>query len=162
MVSALDWSPCHWNFTLGPLFSDPVNNLHPCASIKGSKVCPLVHNGQLMFHHQVCVLTSIHATNLSFTTTFLSSFSFLSGFKTMLKQIFAREKLFVSISYVLCLILTLYFAIFLQSTPLTVLAAVAQVIFLFLNIIAMVPGGASGIKFFGQMFKSSVSNTLPI
>ncbi|XP_063699661.1 uncharacterized protein LOC134830191 [Culicoides brevitarsis] len=93
---------------------------------------------------------------------FIISFSFLSGFKTMLKQIFAREKLFVSISYVLCLILTLYFAIFLQSTPLTVLAAVAQVIFLFLNIVAMVPGGTSGIKFFGQMFKSSVSNTLPV
>lgn len=80
----------------------------------------------------------------------------------MLKQIFAREKLCVSISYILCLILTLYFAIFLQSTPLTVLAAVAQVIFLFLNIVSMVPGGTSGIKFFGQMFKSSVSNTLPV
>lgn len=80
----------------------------------------------------------------------------------MLKQIFAREKLFVSISYILCLILTLYFAIFLQSTPLTVLAAVAQVIFLFLNIVTMVPGGTSGIKFFGQMFKSSVSSTLPV
>lgn len=90
------------------------------------------------------------------------SFSFLSGFKAMFKQMFTREKMLVSVSYIVCLILTLYFAIFLQSTPLTVLAAVLQVIFLFLMIVSSIPGGTSGIKFFGHMFKSSVSNTLPV
>lgn len=49
-----------------------------------------------------------------------------------------------------------------QSTALTVLFAIVQIITLLLTILAEVPGGTSGLKFFGQMFKSKVSNTLPI
>lgn len=80
----------------------------------------------------------------------------------MFKQLFQRERLFVSISYVLCLLATLYFAIFLKSTPLTVCTAVLQVIFLFLTIVSSIPGGSTGIKYFGQMFRSGVSSTLPV
>lgn len=49
-----------------------------------------------------------------------------------------------------------------QSTALTVLFAVAQIICLLWMVTASVPGGATGVRFFGQLFKSSVSNTLPI
>lgn len=80
----------------------------------------------------------------------------------MLKQMFSKEKMWVSISYIGCLLATLYFSVFQQSTPLTVLFAVAQIISLFWLVLGAVPGGSSGLKFFGQMFKSTVSNTLPV
>lgn len=57
---------------------------------------------------------------------------------------------------------TLYFAMFMQSTILTVLTAVIQMITLFLMILAEVPGGSSGLRFFTSMFRRSVSNTLPV
>lgn len=80
----------------------------------------------------------------------------------MFRQMFSKERMFVSIGYVVCLFLTLYFAVKIESTPLTVCSAVFQVIFLFMMILSSVPGGTTGIRFFGQMFKSSVSNTLPV
>lgn len=93
---------------------------------------------------------------------FISAFGFLSGFTAMVKQMFSREKLAVSVSYTGCLFATLYFALIQQSTALTVLFAVAQFIALVWLVLSSVPGGASGLKFFGQLFKSSVSNTLPV
>lgn len=75
---------------------------------------------------------------------------------------FSKSKLPISLTYTGCLIATLYFAMVSQSTALTVLFAVPQAIALLLMIVASMPGGASGIKFFGQMFKNSVSNSLPV
>lgn len=60
------------------------------------------------------------------------------------------------------LIATLYCALHLQSTPFTVLFAVGQIISLLWTVIANIPGGASGLSFFGKMFSKSVGNTLPI
>ncbi|XP_055640968.1 vesicle transport protein SFT2C [Toxorhynchites rutilus septentrionalis] len=93
---------------------------------------------------------------------FIMSFSFLSGFGTTFRQLFSKERLALSISYSSCLVATLYFAMIEQSTALTVLFAVAQIISLLWMILAAIPGGMTGIKFFGQMFRSSVSNTLPV
>lgn len=93
---------------------------------------------------------------------FILSFCFLSGFTTFFKQMFSKPRLAVSLSYTSCLIATLYFAMVAQSTAFTVLFAVAQIIALLLMILGTIPGGTTGIKFFGQMFKSSVSNTLPV
>jgi hypothetical protein len=91
-----------------------------------------------------------------------ASFSFLSGVKAMFRQMFSRDRLFVSMSYTTCLIATLYFSMWIQSTALTVLFAVAQIISLLWMVLATIPGGSGGLKFFGSMFKSSVSNTLPV
>ncbi|XP_059622987.1 uncharacterized protein LOC132266152 [Phlebotomus argentipes] len=93
---------------------------------------------------------------------FILSFGFLSGFGAMLRQMFSRERIVLSASYTGCLLATLYFAMWAQSTALTLTFAVLQIICLLCMIISSVPGGVSGMKFFGQMFKSSVSNTLPV
>ncbi|GAB0099982.1 Vesicle transport protein [Sergentomyia squamirostris] len=93
---------------------------------------------------------------------FILSFGFLSGFGAMIRQMFSRERVIVSVSYTGCLIATLYFAMWAQSTALTVLFAVLQIICLLVMILSSIPGGFSGMKFFGQMFKSSVGNTLPV
>uniref|UniRef100_A0A1B0DKV7 Vesicle transport protein n=1 Tax=Phlebotomus papatasi TaxID=29031 RepID=A0A1B0DKV7_PHLPP len=79
----------------------------------------------------------------------------------MVRQMFTRERIVLSVSYTGCLLATLYFAMWAQSTALTVLFAVLQIICLLCMILSSIPGGISGMKFFGQMFKSSVSNTLP-
>ncbi|XP_030384034.1 protein transport protein SFT2 [Scaptodrosophila lebanonensis] len=96
---------------------------------------------------------------------FILSFCFLSGFGAFLKQMFSKPRLLTSISYSSCLLLTLYFSLIVQSTAFTVLFAVAQIIALLFMVLSMVPGGATGLKFFGQLFKSSVSSsssTLPV
>ncbi|XP_055544368.1 uncharacterized protein LOC129729656 [Wyeomyia smithii] len=93
---------------------------------------------------------------------FIMSFSFLSGFGAMFRQTFSRDRLALSISYSCCLVATLYFAMIEQSTAFTVLFAVAQIISLLWMILGAVPGGMTGVKFFSQMFRSSVSNQLPV
>ncbi|XP_016968716.1 vesicle transport protein SFT2C [Drosophila biarmipes] len=96
---------------------------------------------------------------------FILSFCFLSGFGSFMKQMFSKPRLLTSISYSSCLLLTLYCALVAKSTAFTVLFAVAQIIALLFMILGMVPGGATGLKFFGQLFKSSVSasaSVLPV
>ncbi|XP_034099001.1 uncharacterized protein LOC117564389 [Drosophila albomicans] len=96
---------------------------------------------------------------------FIISFCFLVGFQTFFKQMFSKPRLLSSISYSGCLITTLYFALVAKSTAFTVLFAVAQIITLLFMLLGMVPGGATGLKFFGQLFKSSVSassSALPV
>ncbi|XP_068144468.1 vesicle transport protein SFT2C [Drosophila tropicalis] len=89
---------------------------------------------------------------------FILSFCFLSGFGAFLKQMFSKPRLTTSISYSSCLVLTLYCALVAKSTAFTVLFAVAQIIALLFMVVGMVPGGTTGLKFFGQLFKSSVSS----
>lgn len=93
---------------------------------------------------------------------FILSFCFLSGFTAFFKQMFSKQRLLVSASYTFCLVATLYWSLFAQSTALTVLFAVAQIIALLFMVLGTVPGGATGIRFFGQLFKSKVTNTLPV
>lgn len=75
---------------------------------------------------------------------------------------FSREKLLLTVTYVCTLTATLYFALHLQSTPLTVLGAIGQIITLLWTLIANVPGGASGVSFFSRIFTRTVSSTLPV
>ncbi|KAH8241819.1 vesicle transport protein SFT2C [Drosophila bipectinata] len=96
---------------------------------------------------------------------FILSFCFLSGFGAFLRQMFSKPRLLTSISYSSCLLLTLYCALVAKSTAFTVLFAVAQIIALLFMVLGMVPGGATGLKFFGQLFKTSVSastSALPV
>ncbi|XP_045449363.1 protein transport protein sft2 [Melitaea cinxia] len=93
---------------------------------------------------------------------FILSFSFLYGPWAHVKSLFSKERALTTTLYGLSLIATLYCALHLQSTPLTVICAVAQVLALMWMMLGSIPGGSSGMRFFGSMFKSSVSNTLPI
>ncbi|XP_053695452.1 uncharacterized protein LOC128742978 [Sabethes cyaneus] len=93
---------------------------------------------------------------------FIMSFSFLSGFAAMFRQMFSRDRLCLSTSYTCCLVATVYFATIEKSTAFTVLFAVAQIISLLWMILGTIPGGMTGVKFFSQMFRSSVSNQLPV
>lgn len=94
------------------------------------------------------------------------SFSFLWGPVNHLKHLFSYERLVFTSSYFGTLILTLYFALSVQSTPLTVLFAVLQVIALIWFLISYIPGGHTGLKFFTKLCSSavtsSVSKTLPV
>lgn len=65
-------------------------------------------------------------------------------------------------TYAGSLLATLYFAMFVQSTGLTIVCAVVQIITLLFMIMAEVPGGATGLRFFGSLFRRSVSSTLPV
>lgn len=93
---------------------------------------------------------------------FILSFSFLYGPWAHLQSMFSKERALSTVLYSVTLIATLYCALHLQSTILTVLSAVAQVVALLWMMMDAIPGGALGTRFFGSMFKSSVSNTLPI
>ncbi|KPJ14250.1 Protein transport protein sft2 [Papilio machaon] len=93
---------------------------------------------------------------------FIFSFSFLYGPWSHFKSLFSKERALTTSLYGSTLIATLYCALHLQSTPLTIICAVGQVLALLWMMVGYVPGGSSGMRFFGSMFKSSVSNTLPI
>lgn len=78
------------------------------------------------------------------------------------RQAFSKSRLVHTCTYAGSLLATLYFAMFMQNTVLTVIAAAIQTITLFLMILAEVPGGSSGLRFFTSMFRRSVSSTLPV
>lgn len=75
---------------------------------------------------------------------------------------FSRERLFLTLTYGSTLTATLYCALHLQSTPLTVLCAIGQIVSLLWTVVANIPGGTTGLSFFSKMFTKSVSSTLPI
>ncbi|XP_001606400.1 vesicle transport protein SFT2C [Nasonia vitripennis] len=93
---------------------------------------------------------------------FLMSFSFLWGPMSYIKSLFSAERRCFSIIYIVTLTGTLYFALHLQSTSLTVLCAVCQLIAMLTFLISHIPGGTTGLMFFTRMFRSSVSSTLPV
>lgn len=93
---------------------------------------------------------------------FIFSFSFLYGPWAHMKSLFSKEKVLNTLLYGFTLIATLYCALYLESTLWTVLCAIAQVMALMWMMLGSIPGGSTGARFFGSMFKSSVSSTLPI
>lgn len=100
---------------------------------------------------------------LNFTLIFNFSFSFLIGFKSLLSSMFSKQKMLVSITYISSLVSTLYFSMVMQSTALTVLFAVVQIISLAFMLFGIAPKGtSSSFKMFGTLFKHQASATLPI
>ncbi|XP_015607967.1 protein transport protein SFT2 isoform X1 [Cephus cinctus] len=93
---------------------------------------------------------------------FLMSFCFLWGPMNYLKSLFTVERRCFTMTYFGTLFGTLYFALHLQSTPLTVLCAVLQLIAMLSFLVSHIPGGTTSLMFFTRMFKSSVSSTLPV
>lgn len=97
----------------------------------------------------------------------MASFSFLWGPVNHTKNLFAtRERLPFTFTYLVSLFATLYFAMGLQSTVLTVIAAVAQVIALLWFVLSFIPGGQTGLKWMTKLCssicKKSAGSSLPI
>ncbi|XP_014210958.1 vesicle transport protein SFT2C isoform X2 [Copidosoma floridanum] len=93
---------------------------------------------------------------------FLMSFAFLWGPMNYMRSLFSKERRYFSLIYFSTLTGTLYFALHLQSTPLTVLCAILQLIAMLQFLISHIPGSTMGLMFFTRLFKSSVSSTLPV
>ncbi|XP_055386284.1 uncharacterized protein LOC129615211 [Condylostylus longicornis] len=93
---------------------------------------------------------------------FILSFGFLLGFMSFFSSMLSKQRLGISVTYAGSLIATLYFAIIVHSTALTVVFAVTQVISLLFLVINEIPGRATGLKFFGKLIKTGVSETLPV
>jgi len=96
----------------------------------------------------------------------MASFSFMWGPCNHLKHLFSKDRLPFTLIYLSTLTGTLYFAMGLQSTVLTTVAAVCQVVALSWFVISYIPGGQTGLKFMTKMCtsccKSTVNRSLPI
>ncbi|XP_064078646.1 uncharacterized protein LOC135196110 [Macrobrachium nipponense] len=94
------------------------------------------------------------------------SFSFLWGPVNHLKHLFSAERLLFTSVYFSSLFATLYFALSLQSTILTSIAAIVQVVALLCFVLSNIPGGQTGLKFFSSicssLVKTTVSKALPV
>lgn len=142
--------------------------------------CPALSRMQRIMAFVVCIglgltffsLSALYAPMLLFKARKFSllftlgslfmmfSFGFLWGPMNHLKHLFSRERLVFTSSYFGTLIGTLYCAMIAQSTPLTVLFAVLQVIALLWFLFSYIPGGHTGLRFFTQLCSSSVKNTV--
>jgi hypothetical protein len=91
---------------------------------------------------------------------FVCSFSFLWGPVNHLQHLFSRDRLPFTATYFGTLFATLYFALHMQSTPLTVLCAVGQIVALLWFLISYIPGGQTGLQFFSRLFSSAVTSTV--
>ncbi|KAB7499060.1 UNVERIFIED_CONTAM: hypothetical protein RMT77_018702 [Armadillidium vulgare] len=96
----------------------------------------------------------------------IMSFSFLWGPVNHLKHMFSSSRIAFTSVYLCSLFATLYFALSLQSTILTTIAALIQVGALVCFIVSNIPGGQTGLKFFSSicssLVKKTVSNVLPV
>jgi len=90
----------------------------------------------------------------------LGSFSLLWGPVSHMKHICSAGRLPFTTMYFGSIFATLYFALQVQSTILTVLGAILQIVSLIWYIISYLPGGQTGFKFFTRIFTMSVSKTV--
>lgn len=96
----------------------------------------------------------------------ISSFSMLWGPTNHIKHLFAPARLPFTTAYFGTMFATLYFSLWLKSTPLTIVCAVAQILALIWYIVSYIPGGKTGMSFFTKIFylaaSKTVSKTLPV
>ena len=90
----------------------------------------------------------------------MGSFSFLWGPMNHFSHMFKKERIPFTAVYLGTLALTLYFAMGLQNTILTTLAASCQVIALIWFVISYIPGGQTGLKFFTRICSSLCRRTV--
>ncbi|CAG9833241.1 unnamed protein product [Diabrotica balteata] len=93
---------------------------------------------------------------------FVLGFFFLWGPIAFIRYMFARERLLVTITYGGSLGATLFTALHLQNLPFTVTFAVVQVLSLLWSLIAIIPGGTSGLSFIKKILCRSTRSSLPI
>lgn len=90
----------------------------------------------------------------------MGSFSFLWGPMNHFKHMFKRDRLPFTAVYLGTLFLTLYFAMGMQNTILTTIAASFQVCALLWFVISYIPGGQTGLKFFTRICSSLCRKTV--
>lgn len=142
-------------------------------------ICPALSRKQRLIGFAVCVFTGIMCFSLAamyapllvlkarkFSLLYslgslfmINSFSFLWGPWIHMKHLFTKDRLPFTIAYFGSLFATLYFAMWLRSTVLTVVAAVVQIIALTWYIVSYIPGGQAGLRFISSLFTSLVSRT---
>ncbi|CAG8503651.1 21296_t:CDS:2 [Cetraspora pellucida] len=88
----------------------------------------------------------------------LSSFALLHGPLAHLRHIFSRERLPFTIAYLGSMVATLYFAIGLRNTILTIIFSAIQVIALIWYTVSYLPGGTSTLRFGSRMFARQASD----
>lgn len=92
----------------------------------------------------------------------MSSFAFLFGPANHIRHTFSRARLPFTSAYIGSLTATLFVAIQLQSTILTVIFAICQILSLVWYFVSYLPHGHTTMKYFASMLTRSVSSTLPV
>jgi len=149
-----------------------VGNLHPRIVAQGKKICSALFLGESFLFNEVRAIVYVENGNSKNVKATLSlfhciyiifpySFCFLWG-ASYIRSLFMTEKRCFTVSYFVTLAGTLYFALHMQSTPLTVLCAILQLIAMLSFLVSHIPGGTTGLMFFTRMFKSSVKSSLPV
>jgi len=90
------------------------------------------------------------------------SFSVLWGPVSHMKHLFSTQRLPFTLTYFGSLFTTLYFALKVQSTPLTALFALIQVVALLWYVISYLPGGQTGLIFVTKMATKAAAKSLPV
>ncbi|CAG2108218.1 unnamed protein product [Medioppia subpectinata] len=90
------------------------------------------------------------------------SFSVLWGPISHMKHLFSQQRLPFTLTYFGSLFMTLYFALKVQSTVLTALFAVIQVIALLWYVVSYLPGGQTGLMFFTKIATKAAAKGLPV
>uniref|UniRef100_A0A023FD81 Vesicle transport protein n=2 Tax=Amblyomma TaxID=6942 RepID=A0A023FD81_AMBCJ len=96
----------------------------------------------------------------------ISSFALLRGPMNHMKQLFSLKMLPFTTAYFGTTFATLYFALVVQSTLLTVVFTLCQCASIVWYVVSSIPGGETGLKFFSRVFTGVVtrtaSKTLPV
>ncbi|XP_069775451.1 vesicle transport protein SFT2C [Narcine bancroftii] len=96
----------------------------------------------------------------------LAGLALLRGPWNQLQLLASRPHLPFTAAYLGTLLATLYAALALHSTPLTIAAATCQLVALAGYLLSSLPGGAAGLRFLGGLFsfvfKRTVSKSLPL
>ncbi|CAF3967869.1 unnamed protein product [Rotaria sp. Silwood2] len=87
---------------------------------------------------------------------FLSSFSMLWGPTNHFKHLTNIDRLPFSISYIITLICTIYYSVWVKSYFFTMIFVLLQIGALIWYIVSYIPGGAHGLKFFSKLFYISI------
>ncbi|KAI6175249.1 Vesicle transport protein [Aphelenchoides fujianensis] len=106
------------------------------------------------------------ALNTLGSTFFIMSFGFLWGPWAYVQFLLSAQRRYVTIAYLSSVVATLYTAVWLQNTLLTVVCATLQAIALVFYVLSYVPGGERGIRFMTSMCtgvaKRQAQTVLPI
>lgn len=92
----------------------------------------------------------------------MTSFAFLFGPVSHLKHTFSKDRLPFTLTYIGSLLATLFVSFNLQSTILTIIFAIIQILSLVWYFMSYLPHGHTTMKFFASMLARSVSSTLPV
>ncbi|KAL5240524.1 hypothetical protein ACI65C_007934 [Semiaphis heraclei] len=95
-----------------------------------------------------------------------ASVSFLTGPLNHYKYVTSKEKLPFMFGYITTLLSTLYFSLWMKSTPFTLLSLTVHLILILWFLLNSIPFGQKGLSFFGRLcssiVKNKVSNSLPV